>query len=195
MSLFHSSKKGSPDHGRGITIHPIDLPVGDDAHLQIPSVIIVPQLPQRSSNASGVAASSMRERYQEMSNVGGGDAGATAKPWRTDLARKSLSKRRFQRPSRVRRCTAPVAAEEANSTPSLCYSPDTSCNTSSEASRALDGSWSKIMDDGYPSDEEQGFCGSNSQRPSVGSDGSPNFLANYGFRGYGRYISTSFQRA
>ena len=193
--MFHSSKKRSPGHGRGITIHPIDLPVGNDDHLQIPSVIIVPQLPQRSSNESGIVVSSMRERYEDLKNVGGGDAGATAKPWRTDLARKSLSKRRFQRPSRVRRCTAPVA-EEANATPSLCYSPDNSCNTSSDASPALDGSWSKIMDDGYPSDEEQGFGGSNTHRSSgVGSDGSPNFLAGYGFHGYGRYISTSFQRA
>ena len=51
------------------------------------------------------------------------------------------------------------------------------------------------MDDAYPSDEEHGFGGPRNRSGGTGGGSSPDFLADYGFRGYGRYISTSFQRA
>ena len=198
MSLYPRSKR-SPDHRQydqqRIQIHPIDLPHDEEEHMQIPSVIVVPQRTCRVAN-------SMRERYQEISNVGVGvgritspslseGSKSSSKPWNVDMARKTYSTRRFRRPSGVRR-TPPVMEEAAP--PSLCYSPDNSCNASDGVAPELDGSWSKLIDDGYPSDEEKGFGGSGNNRRRSNGSGSPNSLGDYSFRGYERYVSSRASR-
>lgn len=146
MSLYHRSS-----HRYG---EPMFDPCRDDEeeHMRIPAVIIVPRRPCR-------VTSTMAQHYRAMPGAGAEispsasgrpEGSIKSKPWQVDMARKNYSSsRRFRRTSRRRQPSLPPPPPSA---PLL--SPMVSCSVPE-----LDGSWNKDDDNGYPSDEENGFGG------------------------------------